>query len=128
MYACALVCLVQKEARKGHQVSWKLSAYLSSPINNYYTHTQVGRGCFRCICVQVRRQLEEISSLLPPYGHIGPRESTQIVRLGSKCFYSLGVWSMSVCVHTCTVFKRRLEYSWSFFFLPCEFEALYLGH
>lgn len=27
-----------------------------------------------------------VSSLLPPYGHVGPGDCTQIVRLDSKCF------------------------------------------
>lgn len=88
-----------------------------SPINNYYTLTnwkELFQGCCRCTCIQVRRQLGGISSLLPTYGYMGPRDSIRLSGLAASAFTaepSLGVWSMNVCVHTCTVFKRRLEYS-----------------
>lgn len=79
-----------------------------------------------------------VSSLLPPYGHVGPRDCTQIVRFDSKCFYHCAISgegdgeNMNVCVHTCTVHKRRSIRGQTAEFgspiPPCEFGALYLDH
>lgn len=58
-----------------------------NPLFTYHVYTGVGEVyVYRGLCVVVRGQLVEISSLLP---HVAPGAGAQVIGVGVKCLYPL---------------------------------------